>query len=161
MKTLASEYPETIILLTRLYKNTVMCVHREGTALAAEGYERGRPMPLDRGAASKVILAHLLAKQVRSVATAGTNETAPFDERGMRDELRCIKSQGYAITRGEIDQGAVGISVPVFRDANALEGSLSFVLDATRKFDEQIKIRALIRSRKAIEANLLLADLVD
>lgn len=159
MKNLANAYPETIILLTRLYKNTVMCVHREGTSLAAEGYERGRPMPLDRGAASKVILAHLPVKQVRSVATAGTKETARFDEGEMRDQLRRIKAQGYAITRGEIDQGAVGISVPVFRDANALEGSLSFVLDATRTIDEQVQIKALIRSRKAIEANMLLAEL--
>lgn len=159
MKRLISEYPDTIVLLTRLYKNTVMCVHREGDALAAQGYERGRPMPLDRGAASKVILAHLPAKQVRSVATSGTNETAPFDEGEMREELRKIKAQGFSITYGEIDKGAVGISVPVFRDASALEGSLSFVLDAKRKFNVSAKIKALIRSRKLIEANLLLAEL--
>ena len=159
MKQLADEYPETIILLTRLYKNTVMCVHREGHLLGARGYERGRPMPLDRGAASKVILAYLPAKQVRGLAHAGTADTAPFDEGSMRDELKRIKAQGFAITRGEIDRTAIGISVPVFRDNNTLEGSLSFVLDAHHTCDEQRKIRALIRARKAIEANLLLSEL--
>ena len=157
MNRLAAENPDTIILLSRLYKNTVMCVHREGKQLTAHGYERGRPMPLHLGAASKVILAHLNAKQLRSLSRAGDGRPS-FDEPAMRDELRRIKAQGYAITRGEIDKGAVGISVPVYRDGQALEGSLSFVLDATRENDEPTKIKALILARKAIEANLLLAE---
>ena len=158
MKHLADEYPDTIILLTRLYKNTVMCVHREGQVLAAQGYERGRPMPLDRGAASKVILAYLPAKQVRSFAHSGTVETAPFDEAGMRDELKRIKAQGYAITRGRSIGRRWEFRYRVW-DNNSLEGSLSFVLNASHKCDEQKKIIALIRARKSIEANLLLSEL--
>lgn len=157
MAQLAAAYPNSIILLTRLYKNTVMCVHREGEGLAAHGYERGRPMPLDRGAASKAILAHLPPRQFKSLSASDDKGQAP-NLHALGEELRAIKAQGFSITRGEIDPGKVGISVPVFRDKHVLEGSLSFVLDGARTFDEGSKIEALIRARKAVEANLLVAE---
>ena len=160
MRRLADEYPETIILLTRLYRDTVMCVHREGEMLVAHGYERGRPMPLHRGAASKVILAHLTARQLRNLSATG-EPPAVREIEASKDELRHIRAQGYAITRGEIDPGRIGLSVPVFRGRQALEGSLSFVLDARRAYTEDSMIEALVKSRKVVEANLLLADLPD
>ena len=159
MERLASDNPDTIILLTRLYKNTVMCVHREGEGLSAHGYERGRPMPLHKGAASKVILAHLIPRQLRDL-TAADHHAGGIDLDSLQDELRKIRAQGYAITHGEIDPGIVGVSVPVFRAQQALEGSLSFVLDGAQKIDRDAKIEALIRSRKTIEANLLVAGLL-
>ena len=45
-------------MLCRLYRNQVMCVHQETTPVPPDfaiGYERGRPLPLYRGAASKII----------------------------------------------------------------------------------------------------------
>ncbi len=157
MQRLAEAHPPTIILLTKLYKNTVMCVHREGVTLTAEGYERGRPMPLERGAASKVILAFLTAKHLKNI-TASRPDRSELEDPAIREELRQIKSQGYAITRGEIDPTKVGISVPVFGAGQALQGSLSFVLDGTEEHDEEAKIKELIRARKNIEANLLVAE---
>ena len=158
MQRLADADRESIVLLTKLFKNTVMCVHREGENLTADGYERGRPMPLERGAASKVILAFLSAKQIRNISASSPNAAA-LDDPAMREELRRLKAQGYAITRGEIDAGAIGISVPIFRADQSLEGSLSFVLNAASATDLGPKIEALIRSRKTIEANLLVAEL--
>ena len=157
MQALASSYAETIILLARLYKDKVMCVHREGSKLTAQGYERGRPMPLDRGAASKVILAHLPSRQLRKLTHGGgVGDTEELTE--LRSELGEIRTRGYSITRGEIDPSKVGISVPVFRGKQLLEGSLSFVLDAAGRFEEEAMVERLIRSRKTIEANLLIAE---
>ncbi len=157
MVSLVEAHGEVIILLARLYKDKVICVDREGTNLQASGYERGRPMPLDRGAASKVILANLTARQLRKLSNAGNDERAT-DLADLRHELREIRSRGYAITRGEIDPTKVGISVPVFRANHLLEGSLSFVIEAGQPVDEEELVRALIRSRKAIEANILIAQ---
>ena len=158
MQRLAKEWPDTIVLLTRLYKNTVMCVHREGEGLRADGYERGRPMPLHRGAASKAILAHLTPRHLRNLAQAD-GEGGPVNPDALRDELRQIKIQGYSVTRGEIDASRIGISVPVFGGNQTLEGSLSFVLASDRRNDEAAAIEALVRSRKLVEGNLLVAEL--
>lgn len=157
MERLAEENAGSIVLLTRLYKDKVMCVHREGTCLIAQGYERGRPMPRNRGAASKAILAHLSSRQLRTI---------PYDEMDgseqnleeLRKQLRDIQIRGYSVTFGEIDHGKIGISVPVFRTHDQLEGSLSFVIESGRRQEVEGLVTQLIRSRKAIEANLLIAD---
>jgi DNA-binding IclR family transcriptional regulator len=154
MVSLVEAHGDVIILLARLYKDKVICVHREGTNLQASGYERGRPMPLDRGAASKVILANLTSRQLRKLSQTGGTDRAN-DIADLRQHLREIRTQGYSITRGEIDPTKVGISVPVFRGSQQLEGSLSFVIDAGRPTNEDELVKALIISRKAIEANLL------
>ena len=156
MMRLAAAHPDTIILLTRLYKNTVMCVHREGERLDASGYERGRPMPLDRGAVSKIILANLPQRSLRSLAKS-VADGPTYDLASLRAELKQIRVQGYSVTRGEIDPTKMGISVPVFRGDQSLEGSLSFVLDARSQHDERYLIETLTRSRKSVEANLLVA----
>jgi DNA-binding IclR family transcriptional regulator len=156
MVRLAQEVGNTVILLTRLYRDRVMCVHQEsdGPLDIGEGYQRGRPMPLDRGAASKAILANIPPRATRALANPDQNGETPLvlsDE--LRAELRQIKAQGFSITHAEIEPGIRGFSVPVFRPGHVLEGSLSVVLPDTRN-DTRFVIDALIRSRKAVEANL-------
>ncbi|MDE3109005.1 MAG: IclR family transcriptional regulator, partial [Acidobacteriota bacterium] len=45
-----------VAILCRIYHNGVMCVHQESSAVPEGGisYERGRPMPMFRGASSKI-----------------------------------------------------------------------------------------------------------
>ena len=157
MERLAEQNRDSLILLTRLYKDKVMCVHREGDSLIAQGYERGRPMPLNRGAASKVILAHLSSRQLRGVPYREMGEGGQSGDE-LRRELRAIQSRGFSITHGEIDSGVIGVSVPVFRSHETLEGSLSFVVESARQDEVERLVAQLIRSRKTIEANLLIAD---
>jgi len=156
MRNLITGNPGTISLLTRLYKGKVLCVHRDGTALSTPAYERGRPMPLARGAASKVLLANLTPRVLRTISS-NEPELSQIELGAMGEELARIKAAGYSITRGEIDPGKVGLSVPVFRGNNELEGSLSLVAEASDDPDEPALIQSLIRARKAIEANLLLS----
>ncbi|KLE34641.1 IclR family transcriptional regulator [Aurantiacibacter luteus] len=158
MHRMAEEHPDTIVLLARLYRGTVMCVHREGDRLAADGYERGRPMPLGRGAASKVILANLSSRQFRALARAEGSE-AEIASAQMQETLRRIRVDGFAVTYGEIDPDKIGLSVPVMRDDTAVEGSLSFVIRKGAAHDERALLGKLIRGRKTIEGNLMLARL--
>lgn len=122
------------ILLCRLFHDRVMCVHQvvgRGPQ-APVSYERGRPMPLYRGATSKIILAHLPTRTLNTlfvqdaddIAAAGLGRT--LDE--FRRSLTALRRAGVIVSHGEIDAGRVGIAAPIFDQEHAILGSLSFVL---------------------------------
>lgn len=132
------------LLLCRLFHDRVMCVHQVLGRGPQEpvSYERGRLMPLFRGATSKIILAHLPARTLKSMFEQNAAEIAQagfgksWDE--FRSSLAAIRRAGVVVTHGEIDPGRVGIGAPLFdRDRNIL-GSLSFALPAGRADDALI-----------------------
>jgi DNA-binding IclR family transcriptional regulator len=115
-------------LLSRLYDKTVMCVADEtyGAGNFQSSYERGRPMPLTRGATSKAILAQLPARRLTKILeTHADNDISTEDFRAMLLEIR---KRGYCITRGEIDHGLIGIAAPVIGHSLGLVASLSLVV---------------------------------
>ncbi len=124
-------------VLARLYADKVMCVadcrSSEGSVLSS--FERGRPHALTLGATSKVILAQLPARRLTKLLgpEADSRPAAPFAQSGaeIREELLRIRERGYAITRGEVDKGLVGIAAPVSAPERALIGSLSLVVPAS------------------------------
>lgn len=158
MSSLARKFGnESVILLARLYHHDVMCIHQtyHERPPFAVSYERGRLMPLDRGAASKVILANLNSRALRSLsASRGEPEpSASIKDVALRKELRAIRTQGYSITQAELDTGLMGIAVPIFASDQTIDGSLSVVVPGSRE-DRDFLIENLIRTRKAIEAAL-------
>lgn len=126
------------LLLCRLFHDRVMCVHQVLGRGPQEpvSYERGRLMPLFRGATSKIILAHLPPRTLKSlfeqdgaeIAAAGFGRA--WDE--FRTALAAIRRDGFIVTRGEIDPGRVGIGVPIFDRDRAILGSLSFALSEAK-----------------------------
>ena len=81
MAQLVAEFPG-VALLCRLYRDRVLCVHQDGR-LGGERrstYERGLAMPLFRGAASRVILAHLPGPAVTRLRA---RHAAEFAEAGL------------------------------------------------------------------------------
>ena len=124
-----------VALLCRSFRLQVMCVDQCSTGRPgfAISYERGRPMPLYAGAASKAILAHLPPRTLRKLWTAeGATITASglgADLPAFRGALRDLRRQGVAVTRGEIDIGLVGVSAPVFAGGE-VAGSLGVVASA-------------------------------
>ena len=99
------------VLLCRLFHDRVMCVHQVMGRGPQEpvSYERGRLMPLYRGATSKIILAHLpprtlkalFAHDAAEIAEAGLG--AGWDE--FRRGLAAIRRAGVTVSHGEIDAG--------------------------------------------------------
>lgn len=127
-----------IVLLCRLFHDRVMCVHQVLGRGPQEpiSYERGRPMPLFRGATSKIILAHLPSRTLRSLYEGNRTEIAQY---GLGDTWEAFRSQlaelrraGAAVTTSDVDPGRVGIAAPVFDKDHAILGSLSFVLPVMR-----------------------------
>jgi DNA-binding IclR family transcriptional regulator len=134
------------VLLCRLFHDRVMCVHQimgRGPQQPVS-YERGRLMPLYRGATSKIILAHLpsrtlkalLAHHAEEIAGAGLGPGWEEFRRG----LASIRRAGISVSRGEIDPGRIGVAAPIFDRDRAVLGSLSLVLPAAHA-DEALVLR--------------------
>ena len=142
-----------VLLLCRLYRNQVMCVHQErsGSPECAVSYERGRLMPLHRGAASKAILAHMPARSVRAFHRDYAREMEAlslgrtWDE--VKQHMRQLRTAGVCVTHAELDPGVTGIAVPLFNPDGSVVGSLGFVLpDAERAAQEVAGLSSRLRS---------------
>lgn len=150
------------VLLCRLFHDRVMCVHQVMGRGPQEpvSYERGRLMPLYRGATSKIILAHLpprtlkalLAHHASEIAAAGLGEQ--WEE--FRAALAAIRRAGMTVSRGEIDPGRVGVAAPVFDQDRAVLGSLSLALPAMQVDDGLIaRLASLtVSGAREIERNM-------
>jgi DNA-binding IclR family transcriptional regulator len=151
-----------VALLCRLYLDRVMCVHQErkvGTDSDVT-YERGRPMPLLRGAPSKVILANLPARQLNGLVERlqkRAAKTAHFDWQGFKDELRLIRKAGFGVTRGEVDAGVTGICVPIFSPGGTVIASLGVACFGEVEAVAIARTRALLAA-SASEIELRLPD---
>ena len=129
------------ILLCRLYRARVMCVHAESNrAISISSYERGQPRPLLRGATSKIILAHLSPRILDMLWRERRKEIVASglggDLDGFKARLRDIRAAGLCVGHGEVDAGRIGMAAPVFDRDGDIVGSLSVVIadtQATRK----------------------------
>ncbi|MCK8786089.1 helix-turn-helix domain-containing protein [Roseomonas sp. NAR14] len=135
MQRLASEIEVPgVLLLCRLYRDQVMCVHQEysGNLDRVISYERGRLMPLHRGAASKAILAHMPARFVRAFHRDHADDMQAVslgrDWNEVKQSLRRLRTADATVTHAELDPGVTGIAVPLFAPDGGVVGSLGFVL---------------------------------
>jgi len=126
-----------VVLLCSLFRDKVLCTHQAGhDKELALSYTRGRPMPLFRGATSKVILAFLPERRLTRLYLENQQEIRKAGLGSSREEflanLKVIRRQGCAITEAEVDPGVVGIGVPIFGGERSVIGSLSIVFPAKR-----------------------------
>lgn len=151
-----------VALLCRIYRNRVMCVHQEARVLPENtvGYERGRPMPMFRGASSKVIFANLPSRTARWFFDKYSDEIAAggmgSDWETIKLNLRRIRRSGIHITRGEVDRGRVGIAAPVFGPDGNVIGSITMAIpdcEATPQFIANISALVQAAARE-IDAGL-------
>lgn len=125
---------DCVILLCRLYRQQVMCVHQEQVGHPAVGvsFERGLPLPLHRGAASKAILAALPARLAKAYQLANARDMSAVglgdDWAEMKARLRGLRVAKVCVTRSEVDAGAIGFGAPVFGLEDEVVGSLGLVL---------------------------------
>jgi DNA-binding IclR family transcriptional regulator len=135
MIALAGDAPEgSTALLCQLFHDGVMCVQQvmgRGPQTPVS-YERGRLMPLYRGATSKIILAHLRSRTLKALFG---RDAAQIEEAGLganweefRRALAVIRRTGVSLSHSEIDPGRVGVAAPVFDKERVVLGSLSVVV---------------------------------
>jgi DNA-binding IclR family transcriptional regulator len=134
----------SVILLCRLFHDRVMCVHQvmgRGPQ-SPVSYERGRLMPLFRGATARIILANLPTRTLKTLFARNEDEIAAVglghDWNEFRNQLAKLRREGFCVSRSELDPGRVGVAAPIFSDERAVLGSLSFVLPDERADDRLI-----------------------
>ncbi|HWL80474.1 MAG TPA: helix-turn-helix domain-containing protein [Roseomonas sp.] len=140
MPGLSSALPNSIVLLSSLYRDRVLCVHKEGPERIQAGSQsiqilraRGLPLPLFRGAASLVILASLPAYRIRSLYLLRQAEIVAAglgpDWREFRGALARLRRKGHMTTVGQFNPSLAAIAVPVLsRDRSQVRGSLTRVM---------------------------------
>ncbi len=127
------------VLLCRIFRETVLCVHEvaEADRQTRVSYERGRPMPLFKGATSKIILAYLPPRDLRRLyethrAQIGAAKLGDAWE-AFRNSMTQMRKAGHAVTHAEIDPERIGIAVPILDDHRRILGSLSYVISAAEE----------------------------
>ena len=131
---LADVDPAATVLLCRLYRNQVMCVAQAvgKAAHTAPSYERGRLMPMTRGAPAKAILAYLPSRAAEKLWDLETHggQSEPGDWKAFREDLARIRKAGVVISRSEIQPEMVGVAACIFNGQSKPIGSICAALPA-------------------------------
>ena len=89
--------------------------------------EIGAPLPLHLGAAGKVLLAWLPEEEQDSLGAASAARfggTEVLDTEALRERLRRVRMEGWAVSDGERSPGVAAIAAPVFGAGGEVEGAL-------------------------------------
>jgi len=136
--------PHTTVLLCRLFRQTVLCIHEiaDTPGTTRVSYERGRPMPLFRGATSKIMLPYLPPRELRRVYDADPVGAAAIGASWgeFRKAITQIRKTGHAVTHAEVDPGSIGIGVAILDESRRAIGSLSYVIPES---EERAVVRLL------------------
>jgi DNA-binding IclR family transcriptional regulator len=123
----------TVLLLCKLYNLEVMCIDQRQprSATFSSSYERGLPMPLHLGAASKVILANLPSRTTKKLYLKAPEEMAAAGLGRSWDQvsgtLREIRTQQIFVAEGELLSGVQGIGAPILSGKRQVLGSIATV----------------------------------
>lgn len=142
------------INLLELYGDRIVTVHQQRGADALPlSFGRGRPLPLLRGAGSKVIVAQLSRARLERIFEQHGGDAWDYGEaadwNAFRTSMAAIRKAGFAISEGELDPGYAGVAVPVFAPDERILGCIvaaltqqRFALTRVDRFVELLKLGA-------------------
>jgi len=123
-----------VIYLARFYRNQVLCIDQAsvGKPTFAPDLQRGRLLPLARGAASKCMLAMLPDRTKKALQARNVKEFAKAnlgrDWADVRTSLAEIREAGYAVSYGEIEKDVIAIAAPILVADSAPIGCIAYVV---------------------------------
>ncbi|WP_431284807.1 IclR family transcriptional regulator [Humitalea sp. 24SJ18S-53] len=124
MPALLASNPNSVVLLSSLYGDRVLCVHKVGPEVITADHQkirllrsRGFPLPLFYGAASLAILAFQPAHRVRSLYLNHQSEISEArlasDWKTYRSKLTAIRRDGHVVTIGQFNPLLAAVAVPL------------------------------------------------
>jgi DNA-binding IclR family transcriptional regulator len=125
------------INLIGLYGEHIVTTYQQhGVERLPLSFGRGRPMPLFRGAGSKIIVANFQRNKLRKLYEAHAAQAAEAgmgaDWESFKTRMAAIRRAGHARTDGELDAGFVGLAAPVFNAEGEIMGSVVAALSRQR-----------------------------
>lgn len=160
MMQLMNETQETTVLVI-LSGFQAICVENISSTfhMIKVSSEPGKTIPLYAGASSKAILAYMGNEAVNRLYKHGivqqhTNNTIT-DKEALLDNLKAIRTNGFAVSDNELDEGVFTYAVPIF-STNTIFGSLSVAGPRERMIqkDSEELIAKLIQAARQIEKNI-------
>jgi DNA-binding IclR family transcriptional regulator len=136
MRQLAADMVATAVLC-RMYNEDVINVHQEEVK-PDDGaiYGRGRPLPLFRGAASKIMLAFLPQAKIRKIYERHSDHpdiravSVSWEE--FNSTLKAIRRKGFYVSIREVNIDRVGVAAPITLSATGVIAVLSLALPDER-----------------------------
>lgn len=125
---LREETRETTTLSLRVANNRTYVDQHESMQEIKMTVELGRLYPLYAGASSRSILAFLPESVIEDIIEIGLTpltEATIRDAGELREQLAEIRTNGYAISRGERQSGAGSVAAPIFGGDRNVLGSIS------------------------------------
>jgi DNA-binding IclR family transcriptional regulator len=114
MRALMARTEETVILV-RLIGRSAICVHRvESGHHLRTTFEPGQPLPLERGASARILLAGLTPEMRRDYLKP-YSERDPQGAAELEERVQIAAQRGWAISEEEIDRGVWAVSAPVLQ----------------------------------------------
>jgi DNA-binding IclR family transcriptional regulator len=148
-------------VVSALLGQQLLDTHRElGQAPANLSYGRGRPRPLFKGGAPKVILAGLAPTALHKLLDAHINEVAaaglPTEWSEFRRYYSQIRKAGYYLSVGELETNLAALAVPLHHADGTVAGALSLVTSVQRMavIDVEKLAQLVMRAAKDISARM-------
>ena len=157
---------EGVLFICGLLGDDVISVYRRENPNSLDiSYSRARPMPLFRGSASRVILAHLPERRLTKFFLY---HRAAIEEAGLggeweafRANLREIRAKPYLTGRAQVDAGVYAISAPVFDGDRHILASLTLAIPEARADAEDMDALAEIVVSGADRLSAAIAQLAE
>lgn len=148
-------------VVSALHGNQLLDTHREmGQNPATLGYGRGRPRPLFKGGAPKVILAGWTPAALHKLFDTHTDDITeaglPTDWPGFRRYFSHIRKAGYYISRGELEPNLSALAAPLHCTSGNVIGALSVVTTVQRMsvIDENKLAQLVMRAAHDISVRI-------
>ncbi len=131
MRELVRQSGESVGLIVAVNDRAICIEMLESPQALRCSFEKGRSVPLRRGATAKCLLAHLPEPRRRLIL-----ESTPAGEADPRDAtwdaLEAIREAGYACSQSEIDEGVWGASAPILGPGHRLLACLTLMAPVAR-----------------------------
>ena len=129
MLALAQHSEESVGLIIAVNGQAICIEMVESRQALRCSFEKGRSVPLEKGASAKCLLAHL-PEAAQDAALGVVCPGLPRPE--VLDELGAIRKTGFAVSNGEVDAGVWGVSAPLFAVGKHLVGALTLMAPSVR-----------------------------
>ena len=159
MRRLSQATGKNVYLFT-YYGQKIMCTNRVWARFDdSNQVDRGHDASFFRGAAGRVILAHLPAQELRRIHHENTGE---IRESGLgatltefRNSLKTIRNAGHYLGVNEVFPGVVGLGVPVQDEEGVVTTSMT-IATTESEIDEEFGylLPLLTATAQAIQASL-------